>query len=157
MTSPTAGPVTGEPVTKGPFAVDSEFALVLPVRNPGVPICMLLWPTVLRSEDETRANGALIAEAMNVHHECGKTPRELLVECERLKAAAYKEFEDYEDATLRLQAAEKQRNALLEECERLREALRLFVAYDDSDPDDGVAFMCAYNDAITAARAALGE
>lgn len=41
------------------------------------------------------------------------------------------------------------------EIARLRDALRLFVEYDSSVDEGGVQMMLAYNDAITAARAAL--
>lgn len=39
----------------------------------------------------------------------------------------------------------------------LEAALQKFVDYDSADDDDGVLMMLNYNDAITAARAALGE
>jgi hypothetical protein len=39
----------------------------------------------------------------------------------------------------------------------LLEALKLFLAYDESDDEDGVAMMIAYADAIQAARAAYAK
>jgi hypothetical protein len=39
----------------------------------------------------------------------------------------------------------------------LEAVLRLFVAYDENDHDDDLAMMLDYNDAITAARAALSS
>jgi hypothetical protein len=39
----------------------------------------------------------------------------------------------------------------------LYEAVRLFLAYDSEDADDGVQMMLAYNDALTAAKAAFAK
>jgi hypothetical protein len=44
---------------------------------------------------------------------------------------------------------------LLATVRRLREALEVFVTYDEIDTTDGVAIMLAYDTAITKARAAL--
>lgn len=54
-------------------------------------------------------------------------------------------------------AHEDRVQGLVGEVERLREALRLFVAYDEAMDDDGVEMMLAYATAIEAARAALKE
>lgn len=54
--------MAGEAHTPGPWRVNAGFARVeVPDRD--APICELLWPTELRSEDETRANARLIAAA----------------------------------------------------------------------------------------------
>lgn len=48
--------------TPGPWLLDPVSAwVVVPDRD--APICALLWPTELRSEDETFANARLIAAA----------------------------------------------------------------------------------------------
>ena len=41
------------------------------------------------------------------------------------------------------------------EIARLREAVRLVIEHDESDPDDGVAMMLAYAVVMNACRAAL--
>ena len=51
--------------TPGPWAVNPVGAVVDSFRATGeiVPVCALLWPTDVRSEDETEANARLIAAA----------------------------------------------------------------------------------------------
>jgi hypothetical protein len=57
MTAPTAGAATA-----GPWLVNPVSAWI-EIPNADAPICALLWPTDLRSEDETFANGRLISAA----------------------------------------------------------------------------------------------
>jgi hypothetical protein len=53
--------------TSGPWAVNPLNAQVDAFDSgEPVPVCQLLWPTELRSEDETLANAALIATAPNL-------------------------------------------------------------------------------------------
>lgn len=48
--------------TPGPWAVNPAFARVDALgANSPVPVCQLLWPTDLRSEEETEANARIIA------------------------------------------------------------------------------------------------
>ena len=50
--------------TPGPWAVHPVLARVDAFNLfDGDPVCQLLWPTELRSEEETEANGLLIAAA----------------------------------------------------------------------------------------------
>lgn len=50
--------------TPGPWAVNPTCAVVDAFETGvPVPVCKLLWPTDLRSEGETEANGAIIAVA----------------------------------------------------------------------------------------------
>lgn len=48
--------------TPGPWGIDPFVAQVNEIKT-GEPICKLLWPTDKRSEEETRRNAELIAEA----------------------------------------------------------------------------------------------
>jgi hypothetical protein len=48
--------------TPGPWAANPVFAQIDALPS-GVPVCQLLWPTELRSEDETIANGDFIVAA----------------------------------------------------------------------------------------------
>lgn len=47
--------------TPGPWSVDKKTAHVN--ATDGKAVCAMLWPTVVRSEEETRANADLIARA----------------------------------------------------------------------------------------------
>lgn len=57
--------------TKGPWFVNPGFALV-EIPGEDAPICQLLWPTELRSESETYANGRLIAAAPDLAEAAAK-------------------------------------------------------------------------------------
>lgn len=46
---------------------------------------------------------------------------------------------------------------LLAQRDELMAACKLFIAYDNNDATDGVAMMIAYNNAVTAARAAIAK
>lgn len=71
----------------------------------------------------------------------------------RLGIIARAEMSNYAERTVNEAAA-----ALVAkdaEIAQMRDAVRLFVKYDDTLDADGAQMMLAYNDAITAARSAL--
>lgn len=51
----------GQKPTAGPWAVDLTKAMVIPASQPDAPVCLLLWPTPLRSQAETFANAQAIS------------------------------------------------------------------------------------------------
>jgi hypothetical protein len=51
--------------TPGPWKVDSVLAQVVPGKD--IPICKLWWPTMHRTEGETKANARLIAKAPDMY------------------------------------------------------------------------------------------
>ena len=55
--------------TPGPWAVNPNKAQV-DVMPSMVPVCLLLWPTEHRSEEETEANAHLIAAAPEMYEAC---------------------------------------------------------------------------------------
>lgn len=70
MADMTVGRIAFAP-TPGPWAVHPLTAQVdgFATGEP-VPVCKLLWPTAVRSEDETEANGHLIAAAPDLLAAC---------------------------------------------------------------------------------------
>ena len=51
--------------TEGPYSVD-EFAAIVNAPD-GTPVCKMLWPTTIRSEQETKANAELFAKAPEMY------------------------------------------------------------------------------------------
>lgn len=58
--------------TPGPLFVNDINAIVEDAD--GVPTCKLLWPTTLRTEEETRANANLYAIAPEMYEELASLP-----------------------------------------------------------------------------------
>jgi hypothetical protein len=57
-------PLTDAPKhTPGPWSVHPALAWVTPASAPENPVAALQWPSIIRSEEETKANARLIAAA----------------------------------------------------------------------------------------------
>jgi hypothetical protein len=65
--------------TPGPWKVDSVLAQVV-IPGKDIPICKLLWPTMHRTDGETKANARLIAKAPDMYELLDEI-REKLYEC----------------------------------------------------------------------------
>lgn len=80
-------------ITKGEWIIEGSDPTMIVSRKEGetIPVYIAECRTIdfANKDIEQRANAQLIAEAGTVANECGKTPRELLEERNKLREALY--------------------------------------------------------------------